>query len=223
MTEELVIGDRCARFKTLYADTIKGFIAKPHVVIGCGAIGGYIIRTLGQIGVQKITLWDDDIVEEVNIGPQGFPFEHIDNEKVSCRRDEFWALAPYSECEVFSSRFRKRAEHPEDAFWWMCVDSLDARELIHKTAHDNSPHRIIDMRMGGMTYEVYHITTGRDSDYKESIQFARDNPVEEGCTTRSTPHCAMIAASIGVDFGLKPNPPFSVKGNMMDYAQEVRW
>lgn len=214
---------RNERFSVLYKNTIEHFIETPHVVIGCGAIGGYVIRTLGQIGVKHVVLWDFDTIEEVNIGPQGFLPECIGDLKTRVRAGEFLSLSLDSECTINDSRFRRSADHPEKAYWYLCVDDLEVRELIFQAAYDKAAHKIIDTRMGGLNYEVYNCLGKEPDAYLDTIQFARDNPVEEGCTTRSTPHCAMIAASIGINMALSDMPPFSVKGNIMDYSQEAGW
>ena len=63
--------ERNERFAVLFKNTLTDFIEKPHIVIGCGAIGGYVIKILGQIGVEYLHLWDDDTVEEVSKGIRG--------------------------------------------------------------------------------------------------------------------------------------------------------
>ena len=215
--------DRNERFSVLYQNTIEHFISTPHIVIGCGAIGGPIIKILGQVGVDRLTLWDHDIVELVNVGPQGFMPDEINDLKVHSRQTTFLQLTPESECIPNETRFRKTYEHEQDAYWWLCVDSLDARELIFNTALDFSPHKLIDTRMGGLNYEIYNADYNNPDRYLDTITYARENPVQEGCTSRSTPHTAMLSASIGINMGLTENPPFSVIGNMMDYNQEVVW
>lgn len=215
--------DRNERFSILYESTIDDFISQPHIVIGCGAIGGPIVQILGQIGVKKLTLWDHDTVELVNLGPQGFDEEDVGLLKTWCRSHSFSHLSESSECIEMPYRFRKRHDHDTKAYWWMCVDSLSVRETILEVAMQYEPHRVIDMRMGGLNYEVYNVLGKPLDAFADTIQFARDNPVQEGCTTRSTPHTAMLASSIGINMALTEMPPYSVVGNMMDYHQDIRW
>jgi molybdopterin/thiamine biosynthesis adenylyltransferase len=220
--------DRISRFASLYKDTIDSFINQPHIIIGCGAIGGPVIKTLGQIGVKEITIWDDDTVEEVNLGPQGFPENSIGMEKTEIRAEEFSRLSTKSICHINSSLFKKHHPHNEDAYWWLCVDDLDSREFIYKVAMEYAPHKIIDFRMGGLAYEIYNPSVNEDSSdpanaYLETIEWARENTVQESCTTKSTPHTAMIAVAIGINMGLTRLPPFAIKGNLMDYSQMVAW
>jgi len=220
--------ERTKRFAALYQNTISDFIKKPHVVIGCGAIGGYVIKVLGQIGIDNLTLWDDDIVETVNLGPQGFFEEYVDELKTEARGNEFYDLNSNGEIVLESTKFKKHHDHPPDAFWWMCVDTLDAREFIYKAIMDFEPFKIIDTRMGGLNYEIYapaveKLLPWTEDRYIKTIEDARDNLVQESCTTRSTPHTAMLAASIGINMALTKNPPFAIKGNMMTYKQDTTW
>lgn len=215
--------ERITRFASLYSTTIQHFIDQHHIVIGCGSIGGYIIRTLGQIGVKKIELWDHDIVEMVNVGPQGFHPADINRTKVLVRSREFQKLNPEGQCVYRSLQFRKKNHYPEGAYWWMCVDTLEAREDIFETARRFNPYRIIDTRMGALSYEVYNLLARSEAVFHESIEYARQYPVNEGCTSKSTPHAAMVAASLAISMGLSPEPPYLVAGNLLSYEQKTTW
>jgi hypothetical protein len=216
---------RCERFQALYEKTLPAFIEQPHIVIGCGAIGGVICQSLGQIGVNDVTLWDPDCIEEVNLGPQGFEqsLVELNSLKVNARYNQIRKLSANTKIKGYSCRFRSKDKHPENAFWWLMVDDLDARELIYDTALYFNPAKIIDARMGGLVYEVYNPTDHPPNHYRDTIQFARDNPVREACTTRSTPHCSMIAGAIAVNMALSGKSPFCVRGNLLSYDQEVIW
>ena len=213
--------ERNERFQALYRDTLPQFIERPHIVVGCGAIGGVICQTLGQIGVRTVHLWDHDTIEEVNLGPQGFPQDSDGCTKVMIRDIQIMKLSKMTTIHRHPSRFKRRFKHPEHAYWWLMVDDLDVRELIYETAIAFSPTKIIDARMGGLGYEVYCPDVLSQTRYLNTLQYARDNPVQEGCTTRSTPHCAMIAGALAVNMALSPAPPFCVKGDLLSYNQEV--
>ena len=174
---------RCNRFSTLYEQTLPEFIEQPHIVIGCGAIGGVICQILGQIGVREVHLWDPDKVEGANLGPQGFYQTDAESMelKVNARHRLMRLLSRDMDIKRNSRRFPRRERHPEKAFWWLMVDDLNARELIFDTAQDFSPKKIIDARMGGMAYEVYNAMAKPPEKYLETIQYARDNPVIDGC------------------------------------------
>ncbi len=214
---------RNSRFKSLYQNTLSNFIESPHIVTGCGSIGGYIIKILGQIGVKQIQLWDHDIIEEANIGPQGFSPTNIGDFKVKIRKEEFDLLNPNAKCNAHNTRFQARYDHGTNAYWWLCVDSLSIRKFIYDTAMTLNPYRIIDTRMGGLNYEIYSALSDIPERYLETILFAMKNPIQESCATKSTPHTAMITASIAINMALSETPPFSVIGNMLNYQQEARW
>lgn len=219
----MIPDERNKRFEGLYGNNLQDFINAPHIVIGVGATGGQIVRTLGQLGVRNIVLWDDDTIEEVNIGPQGFKPADIGKLKTHTRAEEFCELAPDSICTTYDTRFQKFGDHPKKAIWWLLVDSLDDREFIVKVAMDHEPVQIIDPRIGGTVYEIYNVLGKPMERYLETVQFARDNPVEESCTTRTTPHSAAIAGAIAINFALQSTVPFCVKGNLLSYAQETIW
>ena len=39
-------------------------------IIGVGAVGSFIALTLAKLGLQKLTIWDFDTVEETNVANQ---------------------------------------------------------------------------------------------------------------------------------------------------------
>lgn len=216
---------RRERFQALYENTLPNFIEQPHIVIGCGAIGGVICQILGQIGVDEVHLWDHDTVEEVNLGPQGFEqsLSELNTAKVNSRQTQIRRLSSHTEIKPYDSRFRTKARHPKQAYWWLMVDDLDAREAIFETTFGNEPCEIIDARMGGVVYEVYNPTRHSPTRYMQTIEAARQNTAQEACTSRSTPHCAMIAGAIAINMALASSPPFCVKGDILAYNQEVIW
>lgn len=218
------MNERCARFRDLYASTLEHFINSPHILVGVGAIGGYVGRILGQIGVKRVDLWDHDKIEEVNLGPQGFHAADVGQYKTLSRRADIMQLSPETQITVHSTKLSKRAVYPTEAYWWLCVDSLNGREYITQMAENTMFYRIIDTRMGGPSYEVYCVRGQGDLNaYFHSIQDAREHESTDSCTTKSTPHCAMTAAAIGINLALSDTPPFAVRGDMLSYNQEVTW
>jgi len=211
--------EQISRFSGLYKDTIDDFISSPHVVVGVGAIGGYLVDMLAQVGVKKINMIDFDYVERVNVGTQNFYPSDIGQSKAYIRAHRLRSRYDDIEMLFHVGRF-KRSFRKENAYWWMCIDCLDTRLRIIEAANASCYKRLMDTRMSGLLYEVYCIKDDSEEKVlKESIEWAKENPVNEGCTTRSTPHCAAIAASVGVNMGLQSDPPYSVKGVLSYYMQ----
>ena len=55
----------------------------PITIIGAGATGSWLALALAKLGVEDITVWDFDIVEEHNIPNQAFGIQNIGFPKVT--------------------------------------------------------------------------------------------------------------------------------------------
>lgn len=51
-------------------------------VIGVGATGSKVVLSLAKLGIQKIRVWDPDVVEKHNVGNQAFGADDVGRKKV---------------------------------------------------------------------------------------------------------------------------------------------
>src|SRR3990172_2701 len=66
--EDRRIAQQTARFVRLMPPWL---VRNMHVaLVGCGAVGSYVGVTLAKMGFRSFELWDDDVVEEANVGVQ---------------------------------------------------------------------------------------------------------------------------------------------------------
>jgi tRNA A37 threonylcarbamoyladenosine dehydratase len=217
---------RTRRFKDIYTDTLNHVLKTDHIVVGAGSTGGKVIQLLAQIGVTgTVYIFDDDIIEDVNIAPQGFSPRDIGRAKVDVRERQFKHLNAGT-CQIHKTRLGshnyKHFKFPEHAYWWSMVDSLSGREQILEAAVEFDFHRLIDCRMSGLMYEVYCInsedsTIEMTKKYIAQIEWAKEHPMDEGCSTKSTPHIPMICAGIALNLALQHKPPFKVEGDLLTY------
>jgi molybdopterin/thiamine biosynthesis adenylyltransferase len=125
-------------------------------IIGAGAIGSRVFATLVELGLNKITVYDPDIVEAHNLANQLFATSDIGNAKV----DGLYTWAQ-----------NKLGHNPDTMSFWfksvnretsikgtvfLLVDSLETRrELATSFKNNLNIPRVIDVRMAATHGNIY--------------------------------------------------------------------
>lgn len=108
----------------LYVD----YLQNPVTLIGAGGIGSNLAPLIAKLGVSHLTVWDDDIVEPVNLAMQHFGPADLGLSKADVVAREVRRLNPAIDIEVKKERFAKGAHL--DGFVIAAVDSMQSREQI---------------------------------------------------------------------------------------------
>jgi len=128
-------------------------IKDPIHIIGCGAIGSNIAEELVRAGVEKLTLWDFDVVEEHNLANQLYTTKHINMLKTIALTDILQEINP--NCKTIL----KSAWTPEELLTghiFCCVDNIDLRREIVKTNIYNPMIKsMFDIRMSLTEGKLY--------------------------------------------------------------------
>lgn len=106
-------------------------------IIGCGSVGSTIAENLVRCGVEKISLYDFDTVEEHNIANQMFRDKDIGRNKAEALKEILAEINPDAAKEI---RVNTNGWNGEEVmgYIFMCVDSMDVRRAIFE-AHKNNP------------------------------------------------------------------------------------
>lgn len=156
-------------------------VTQAHIhVIGCGTIGSWVTLGLHKLGIENVTLWDFDTVEDVNIPNQNF--EHGDIGKNKAR-----VLANKYDYTARLDRYDSSLSNARGDIYILAVDSLEARrEILAQLLSDSF---VIDGRMSGEGYEV-HVGNAHTIKVPESAS-------EDLCTAKGIVYVSMgIAAEI---------------------------
>jgi len=164
-------------------------------VIGVGAIGRQVAMQLAAIGVPWLQLVDFDIVEEVNLAPQGYLESDLGRLKVEATADMCRKINSSFPVYPEPARFRRSMEAGNAIF--CCVDKIDTRRLIWDAVKDKADFWVD----GRMSAEVLRVLTAADpasrTHYPTTL-FAQAEAYVGACTARSTIFCANIAAGLMV-------------------------
>lgn len=153
-------------------------------VIGCGGIGSWFSFLAAKMGIDKITLYDDDIVESHNLPNQFFRMGSIGENKVDALANsvrEFTA----AEVKTEPNRFANKAI---SGLVVSGVDSMKSREEIwRKLKGRKNVQRYWDARIGGENITIYSVDPNDEDECAlyETTLYSDDDALELPCTQRA--------------------------------------
>ena len=162
-------------------------------VIGVGAIGRQVAIQLAAMGVPRLQLIDFDQVEPTNITTQGYLHANLGWRKVEATASAVRQIDPEIAVELIEDRYRPQQAIGDAVF--CCVDSIDARAAIWRTAG----RRCRFWCDGRMLGEVMRILTGAEQQGREhypTTLFQQAEAQTGACTSRGVIYTASIAAGL---------------------------
>ena len=171
---------------------------RPVFVLGVGGIGSWTAFCLDRIGC-VVTIWDDDVVEQHNIGGQMYGPSSIGGSKVEALEDVCARLTGIANTSLLIRDERYVASSYVCPITIAAFDNMAARKLAFEkwAASPLSKDGIfIDGRLLAEDYQIYAVLPGREEAYRRTL-FSDDEIRAEPCTLKSTTHCSLgIAADI---------------------------
>lgn len=156
-------------------------------IVGAGSIGSNLALLLARLGVGDITIYDDDVVEDHNLGHQAFRVKDIGSTKVSALQ-EIIREATGVEIDVVEGKTDGKVINTDILV--LAVDSMQARKEI---ATNSSFMYIVDGRMGGETLNVY--ATFRKDKYLETL-YSDEEASEAPCGGKSIGYISYLIAAL---------------------------
>jgi len=175
------------RFKD--APWYEGCKREKILVGGAGGIGSNALYFLTKTIPAIYFVFDDDIVNDHNVGTQFFTKDNIGSSKVS---------ALYSLLYSFTSRtintFDQKINNSYRPIAIAAFDNMAARkEMFENWAIRDDREIFIDGRLSANVYQLFVVTKGREDWYKATL--FDDNTVDDGpCTFKQT---AYVGGLIG--------------------------
>ena len=171
-------------------------------IIGTGSLGSLTTHALSMLGGEKITVYDDDVVELHNLATQLFAADSVKDPplpKVDALRDIVQhchkvVLRPHKE------KFTKK--HEPRGVVISCVDDMAARKEIWGTVRMNPAVPLyVDTRAAGRVASMFFINPldlKHVRDYEEQWLFPQEEGVQGPCTEKMT---TFIAWAVGAYVG----------------------
>ena len=163
-------------------------------VIGVGAIGRQVALQLAAMGVPRLQLIDYDIVEMVNLAPQGYLQDDLDRPKVQATADLCQQINPGLEVVEVHDRYRRSQQEVGNTVF-CCVDSIATRRLIWESVKDHSQF-FCDGRMSGEVIRVLTVAGEMGREHYPTTLFDPGEAYRGACTSRSTIYTANIASGL---------------------------
>lgn len=183
---------RFVRQQDLVPDGIQ---SKTIGVIGTGAVGRQVAKSLAAMGAKNVTLVDFDIVEEVNLNTQGWSKKDLGKPKVECLIEDMKESDYENDANFVAKNEPYDPDECDFDIVFACVDSMEVRNSIFKQVERSKTDLLIDGRMAGGTLRF--LAVGRDSLplYEKSL-FKDEDAVQGRCTQQSTIYTASILANL---------------------------
>jgi sulfur carrier protein ThiS adenylyltransferase len=171
------------------------------VVIGVGAIGRQVAIQLSSLGVPRLALYDDDLVQVENLASQGYWPENLQSLKVNATAELCRRIHPQIQVKAVPERFKRstaRSLPMEGSLVIVCcVDSIVTRRLIWETIRPMA-QLFIDGRMNAEVLRVITVDEPAVDDTYQGTLFGAEEAFTGPCTARSTIYTASIVAGLMV-------------------------
>lgn len=164
-------------------------------LIGAGGIGAASALALAKMGVGSLTIWDDDVVSDVNIPTQLHKLSDIGRPKVVAVEDLVHEFADETDTVGVDERVTSEIGLI-DQIVISAVDSITARKQIWQSVKSGKVRWYLDARMGAEIFHLYVVDMQGDTSWYEQMLGGEDdgNVPDLPCTGKATIYTAFIAA-----------------------------
>lgn len=203
----LLVEESSSRFSSaMWYDAVR---AKSIILAGVGGIGSYVAFLLSRMKPASITIYDPDIVEEVNMSGQLYSKKNVGKAKVDSIAE---MMVDYSNFfNTLSIADRYTIDSPAENIMICGFDNMQARRQFYNSwihhvrmlpEKERKKCLFIDGRLAAEEFQVLCIT-GDDSYhqavYTRDYLFSDAEADETICSYKQTSHCANMIGSIMVN------------------------
>jgi hypothetical protein len=154
----------------------------PIRIIGAGSVGSFTCLSLCKMGAKRIKVWDDDMIDEVNIANQFYRIEDVGEFKSDALQK---MILDFEGTPIESSTEKYYGDEDCNGIIIVAVDNMNARKRIWEKVKNNSDVQLfIDPRMGGRVARIYAVNPTNPGIY-ESTLYDDDEAVAERCTEKT--------------------------------------
>ena len=162
-------------------------------IIGAGGIGAPLALSLAKMGVKKMHIWDADVVNEENMGPQMYGPRHLGSLKVDALKNLLRGQAPWCNVTVHKEFYTEASSNNSEVVI-TALDSLAARKGVWKTIDHDVCKLFVDPRMGAEVLTILSVVPKEDGGwYAPTLE---GEALEVKCTAKATFHCGFMAGAL---------------------------
>jgi len=168
-------------------------------IIGVGGIGSWTAYLLTKIGY-KCHIYDDDTLDELNMGSQFYSNKFVKQPKVDAFKSTLALLSKDdSENIILTTSARYKEGDTISDFLLCCVDNMSTRKLSSEEWYKKqceaewmNPCLYIDSRMDAEYYEVFCIYNEETYQRYVKTLFEDSAVADAPCSFKSTPQTAAL-------------------------------
>lgn len=185
-------------------------IQKSNIIIaGVGGIGSYVAFLLSRMQPESITLYDNDVVEEVNMAGQLYDINSIGRTKVFALARIMSSFSNFNRVNLKEELYTN--ESSRENIMICGFDNMDARKVFFNSwkNHVNSIPKenrkdclFLDGRLAAEKFQVLAITGDDDYNikrYKDEFLFSDEEAEETLCSYKQTTYMANMIGSVMVN------------------------
>lgn len=203
----LLVEESSSRFSSaVWYDAVR---TKSILLAGVGGIGSYVAFLLSRMKPAFITLYDPDVVEEVNMSGQLYSKKDVGGNKVDSISSMIANYSNYFNTICIADRFT--ADSPAQDIMICGFDNMEARAIFFTKwrTHvamlpeaDRKKCLFIDGRLAAEELQIFCITG--DDEYHQKI-YGKDHLFSDAeadatvCSYKQTSHCANMIGSLMVN------------------------
>lgn len=203
----LLVDEATSRFSSaIWYENIQ---KKTIILAGVGGIGSYVGFLLARMKPASMFIYDNDIVETVNMSGQLYGQSDLGRSKVSALAEMIRNYAGYSSVFAISERFTDESEASDIM---ICgFDNMEARKLFFnkwlshvqsKPEEDRGDCLFIDGRLAAEEFQILCIKGDDEYNinrYSNEFLFSDAEADETICSYKQTTFCANMIASYMVN------------------------
>lgn len=201
------INENNARFSS--AIWFKEIQKQSILLAGCGGIGSYVAFLLSRMNPASIYLYDDDIVETVNMAGQLYSMSDVGKYKVDAIASSMANFSLYK--SIYAVRERFTSETPPLDIMISGFDNMQARKIFFKSWIDHVSSKpkeerknclYIDGRLAAEDLQVFCLRGDDITNivkYKNTQLFSDEEADEALCSYKQTTYMANLIGSFIVN------------------------
>ena len=167
----------------------------PITVIGAGAIGSAAVVAMAKMGCSDITVWDNDLLEEINVSNQMCKPSMTGQPKVEALRA---LVIDLTDIVIDIDQRRYRGQRLSGVVI-IAVDSMSSRQDVWRRAKSNPEvPLLVDARMGAEFARIYAVrpTDPDHIKFYESNLYGTEEAERLPCSARSIIYCPTIIGGL---------------------------
>ena len=204
-SETILREEFTSRFNSaIWYDSVK---SAKVMLAGCGGIGSYIGFLLSRLQINRLIIYDPDIIESVNMSGQMYPIDKIGEHKVTALSEMMRTFSNFYRVSAYSERYTSNSTNYPIM---ICgFDNMEARKTFFyrwldyvRNYPDPSKCLYIDGRLAAEEFQILAIQ-GNDQraikEYESKWLFDDSEAEETVCSYKQTTFMANMIGSMIVN------------------------